>query len=54
MTVSDLSIVTEAADELGEFVLKWALEWDWGSWPEGSPESLDPDLGEKKVGEEAS
>ncbi|CAN0138605.1 unnamed protein product, partial [Laminaria digitata] len=43
-TASDLSVAVEAADDLGEFLLEWALAWDWGAWPEGSPESSDPDL----------
>eukprot|EP00903_Cladosiphon_okamuranus_P019171 g17633.t1 len=44
LTAADLSIAVGAADELGDFLRGLALGWDWGSWPEGSPESLDPDM----------
>lgn len=45
LTASDLSIAIETADDLGDFLLQKALVWDWGSWPKGSPQSSDPDLG---------
>eukprot|EP00752_Nemacystus_decipiens_P014373 g12785.t1 len=44
LTAADLSIAIGAAGELGEFLRELALGWDWGSWPEGSPESSDPDM----------
>ncbi|CAM9342800.1 unnamed protein product [Scytosiphon promiscuus] len=44
LTAADLAIATDAADDLGEFLKESALGWDWGSWPEGSPEFADPDL----------
>ena len=43
-----MSVAVEAADDLGQFLLQWALAWDWGAWPEGSPEFSDPDLGESR------
>ena len=49
LTVEDLSIAIEAAADLGRFLVQEALSWDWGSWPEGSPQSTDPDLGKSGI-----
>lgn len=45
--LSDLSIVVDRANDLGEVLVKRALAWDWGSWPQGSQEAKDPDSGER-------
>lgn len=45
LTATDLSIAAAAAEGLGGFLQELVLRWDWGPWPEGSPESLDPDMG---------
>lgn len=44
-SLSDLSIIVDRANDLGELLVERALAWNWGAWPEGSEEAKDPDSG---------